>query len=271
MTAGRYAQPTRSGDTRPAVVVPCFNEDHRIDELAFLELAESGVLRLLFVNDGSTDGTDAILERLRRKAEAIDVLCLPQNAGKAEAVRQGLRNVVAAGAPIAGYFDADLATPATELIRMVRILEGRSELVAVFGSRVARLGCRIERSLVRHYTGRVFATFASVALGVAVYDTQCGAKVFRVNENFVAAVQAPFRSPWSFDVALCHRLFDGTTELPGLPSTSFLEMPLEEWSDVAGSKVNVAGSLAALGDVIVIAVTRRLTLRNQRRRAVRTR
>ena len=129
--------------------------------------------------------------------------------------------------------------------------------MAVFGSRVARLGSHIGRSAFRHYTGRVFATSASWALAVAVYDTQCGAKVFRVNENLVAAIETPFRSSWSFDVRLCQRLFDGTSELPGLPVSSFLEMPLEEWNDVAGSKVGVLGSAAALYDVLAIGVARR--------------
>ncbi len=246
-----------SSEQCPVVVVPCFNEERRFDERAFLDLAESGEVRLLFVNDGSTDGTGPLLDRLGQKAEAIDVLELPRNQGKAEAVRQGLRQAIGGGAVIVGYFDADLATPGAELLRMVGTLESRTELKAVFGSRVARLGSHIERSPIRHYTGRVFATIASMALGVAVYDTQCGAKVFRVDENLIAAVDRPFRSQWSFDVLLCQRLLDGTPGRPGWPIASFLEMPLEAWSDVYGSKVRLAGSVRALWDVIVMGVARR--------------
>jgi len=239
------------------VVVPCFNEENRLDEQAFLELVEPGDIRLLFVNDGSTDHTGTLLEKMGQRDGAIVVLDLPHNRGKAEAVRLGLLQAVASGASITGYFDADLATPCSELLRMIRTLEARPDLMAVFGSRVARLGSHIGRSAFRHYTGRVFATSASWALAVAVYDTQCGAKVFRVNENLVAAIETPFRSSWSFDVRLCQRLFDGTSELPGLPVSSFLEMPLEEWNDVAGSKVGVLGSAAALYDVLAIGVARR--------------
>ncbi len=100
------------------------------------------------------------------------MLGLPSNAGKAEAVRLGLQRAISQDALIVGYFDADLATPGAGLLQMLEILDCRSDLVAVFGSRVARLGSNIERSLFRHYSGRVFATFASWALGVAVYDTQ---------------------------------------------------------------------------------------------------
>ena len=241
----------------PVIIVPCYNEEHRLDRQAFAALADSGLVRLLFVDDGSTDGTSRVLGDLGRASAAVEVVELPRNVGKAEAVRQGFRWAIDAGAPMVGYFDADLATPGPELLRMVRTLEGRDDLAAVFGSRVARLGSHIERSPFRHYTGRIFATFASWALNVAVYDTQCGAKVFRVNPNLVAAFDVPFRSSWSFDVQLCRRLFDGTPDLPGLPVEAFLELPLDTWQDVAGSKVDVVGSVSALWDVIVMGIERR--------------
>lgn len=241
----------------PIVVVPCFNEAGRLDESQFLDLVNSHQLRLLFVNDGSRDGTAATLEHLCRKSDAISVLELPQNRGKGEAVRQGLLRAVRMHAPIVGYFDADLATPGSELLRMLMLLQSDPGLTAIFGSRIARLGSHIERSPVRHYTGRVFATVASIALDVPVYDTQCGAKLFRATDTLVAAISAPFRSPWSFDVVLCQRLLDGTGGLPGLPVSSFLEMPLERWVDRPGSKVHLLGSLAALGDVARLGVSRR--------------
>ena len=62
---------------------------------------------------------------------------------------------------------------------------------------MARLGSSIERNALRHYLGRAYATLASMALGITVYDTQCGAKVFRVNDTFVAALAEPFRSSWA--------------------------------------------------------------------------
>lgn len=239
------------------MVVPCFNEARRLNEAEFLDLASSGEVRLLFVNDGSTDGTSAILERLSKESPAISVLDLARNRGKGEAVRQGLLQAVAMGAPLVGYFDADLATPGSELLRMIRLLRADPGLAAIFGSRIAKLGSHIERSPVRHYTGRVFATMASIALALPVYDTQCGAKVFRVNENLAAALNTPFRSAWSFDVVLCQRLLDGAPERPGLPVDSFLEMPLERWVDRSGSKVGMLGSLAALLDVTRLGIARR--------------
>jgi len=238
---------------RPFIVVPCYNEARRIDETAFVDLARDGRLRLLFVDDGSTDGTGAVLARMAKASKWIEVFTLAANAGKAEAVRRGLLVAVRNGAEIVGYYDADQATPPAELVRLTRRLQREPELAAVLGSRVARMGSSVRRKAVRHYLGRVYGTLAVMALGVTVYDTQCGAKVFRVNEALVNAISTPFRSSWSFDVELLHRLLSGSGQAPGLPESSFEEMPLETWHDVSGSKLKLSSALLALFDLLTIA------------------
>ncbi len=235
------------------IVVPCFNEAHRIDERAFGEIVATGKVRLLFVDDGSTDDTSEILHRMARTSEGIDIFALGTNTGKAEAVRRGLLVAVRGGAGVVGYYDADLATPPAELLRLTHELTSRPELSGVLASRVARLGSSIERNALRHYLGRAYATIASTALGITVYDTQCGAKVFRVNDTFVAALADPFRSSWAFDVELLDRLLHGNGRVPGLAVTTFLELPLAAWHDVTGSKVRLGPALAMLFDLVPIA------------------
>ena len=72
------------------------------------------------------------------------------------------------------------------------------------------MGTDIRRSAVRHYTGRLFATAGSLVLGVPVYDTQCGAKAFRVTDALRAALAEPFVSRWAFDVEVLGRLLRST-------------------------------------------------------------
>ena len=74
------------------VVIPCYNEAVRLPVDAFEAFVTRGhPVRFLMVNDGSTDDTQSVLESLhRRNPQRFDVLRLPQNGGKAEAVRRGM-------------------------------------------------------------------------------------------------------------------------------------------------------------------------------------
>ena len=228
------------------IVIPCFNEAARLDREALIGLAADPSVRLLFVDDGSTDSTRDVLNDLSSRSDSIEVLGLRQNRGKAEAVRQGMIRALEGTAPLVGYYDADLATPPSELVRLVAALMNHPGTEVVLGARVAMLGRSIDRHAHRHYAGRLFATAASVALGIGVYDTQCGAKVFRRSPALVAATSAPFRSDWAFDVELLDRLLRGSTAAEPVPVSAFREMPLEAWRDVAGSQMRWSASVAAL-------------------------
>jgi glycosyltransferase involved in cell wall biosynthesis len=228
-----------------ALIIPCHDEAARLDagELLRLARARDG-LQLVLVDDGSTDATPELLERLRREApDRILVRRLEPNRGKAEAIRDGMRTALAGGAEVIGYLDADLATPVDEILRLVRVRE-ESGADVVLGSRVRLLGTSVERRAIRHYLGRVFATFASLALRLPVYDTQCGAKVFRASPALRAALQRPFEERWIFDVELLRRLLAGEGAQPLRPD-QLLEVPLRSWRDIAGSKLKPGAMLKA--------------------------
>lgn len=224
------------------VVVPCFNEADRLDLAAFAELA-GHIDGLLFVDDGSTDDTAHVVGGLvDAQPDRIELVSLPRNVGKAEAVRVGLLTAIEGGASIVGYLDADLATPADEMLRLIDVARAQPQRTAVLGSRVALLGHTVHRRPVRHYLGRLYATAASLALGVAVYDTQCGAKVFRVGTPLQFALADPFPDRWAFDVELLARLLAD----PNQAADPVLEVPLREWRDVDGSAVGITSGVRAL-------------------------
>jgi glycosyltransferase involved in cell wall biosynthesis len=219
-----------------ALIVPCYQEARRFDESGFVALGGLPDVTLVLADDGSSDDTRSCLERIAARDDVdAQVLAFPQNRGKGETVRDGLRHALASGAEIVGYADADMATPAAEIGRLLETLDetGRS---VVLGSRIRRLGARIERSALRHYGARVYATAFSLMLHVPVYDTQCGAKVFRRTAALEAALAEPFVARWCFDVELLGRILIGTPQQPGLPLDAILELPLREWRDVPGSK-----------------------------------
>ena len=224
---------------KTSIIIPCYNEAGRLNVAEFLKWAgRIPDLHFLFVDDGSTDGTGEILKRLSRACpEKIRRITLERNRGKAEAVRRGFMESFSCGCDIIGYWDADLATPLETIPRFCELLEGR-EVDAVIGSRVMLLGRHIRRRAVRHILGRVFAICAGLVIGLPVYDTQCGAKIFRNTERLRQVFQAPFRVKWTFDVEILAR-FLLLEKVFGGPKTNdrFVEYPLECWEDIPGSKL----------------------------------
>jgi hypothetical protein len=80
-----------------------------------------------------------------------------------------------------------------------------------------------------------------------VYDTQCGAKLFRASSDTEALFHEPFCVNWTFDVELIARL-QAQRLRAGLSSAadSIYELPLDEWRDIAGSKVHASDFFRAL-------------------------
>jgi glycosyltransferase involved in cell wall biosynthesis len=238
------------------VVVPCYNEAERLDPDRFRSFArENRHLGFLFVNDGSQDRTGEVLDGLSRADRSrFAVLDLPENVGKAEAVRRGVLWAYEAGPEYLGYWDADLATPLEAILTFCSVLDSRPDIEMVFGARVSLLGRSVERSLVRHYLGRIFATVSSLALGVGFYDTQCGAKLFRASRDIVSLFETPFGTRWIFDVEIVARLIAARreTELRRVEEIVY-EFPLHEWRDIAGSKVKARDFGRAFFELAAIA------------------
>jgi dolichyl-phosphate beta-glucosyltransferase len=223
---------------RTVLVVPCYNEARRLDVAAFESFARTGDAHLVLVNDGSTDGTSRLLQRLASNADNVTAVDLAQNVGKAEAVRQGMLAGVAMNAEYVGFWDADLSTPFEALPGFAERLDAVPHLEAVIGSRVRLLGRTIERHAMRHYIGRVFATAVSLTLRLPVYDTQCGAKLFRVTPHLERSLALPFLSRWIFDVELLARLGvrRGRYSANALLECIY-EYPLQQWHDAGDSRL----------------------------------
>lgn len=237
------------------LTIPCFNEASRLDGAEVARLLEDERIELIFVNDGSTDATATRLAAIADEhGPRVSVLTMEANGGKGEAVRRGMLEGLARARQaaredgIVGYLDADFATPPGEFVRLLDAMHARGATTkVVLGARIARLGAVVERNPVRHYLGRVFATAASTVLDLAVYDTQCGAKLFRDTPALRTALATPFRSRWAFDVELIGRLTAGETPLV---KDDFLEVPLGEWRDKRGSKLAGPAMLKAGVDVL---------------------
>jgi len=229
--------------SKVCIVIPFYNEANRVDLSAFSDfLHQHADFSLILVDDGSSDNTHALLKESQNSIpERIQVLSLAQNSGKAEAVRQGILKAMQwQDFEILGYMDADLATPLEEALYLTSFFED-SSFQMIIGSRVKLFGWNIQRSLKRHYFGRVFATYVSNLFNLEIYDTQCGAKFFR-SEIAADLFESEFVSKWFFDIELFLRL---RKEMGNeLFAKSLKEVPLRNWIEKGESKLQLGDFLS---------------------------
>ena len=218
------------------IIIPCYNEAERLDTNNFIDyLSQNTHLHFIFVDDGSTDNTNLIINQLISKFDSLVSLLINEtNKGKAESVRLGVIESYKMNPDYVGFLDADLAAPIEEIDHLLNIIKADTKKEVVFASRIQLIGNEIKRNYFRHFIGRVFATCVSLLLKIRIYDTQCGAKIFSKKICEVIFVER-FISPWLFDVELFARLLN----VYGMEKTIQMsyEHPVSKWTDIDGSKV----------------------------------
>lgn len=223
---------------KTCIVVPCYNEADRLEKSCFLDFAAShSHISFLFIDDGSTDSTTVLLNDLKQQNPTqFNYLTRKENLGKASSVREGILKCTEwQQFDFIGYLDADLATPLSEIDFLLQHFEQSPELVLIFGSRKKKANNHIYRNTIRHIMGRVYAAFLTKTLRLNIYDTQCGAKIFRTAEAKMLFKDA-FIGRWLFDVELFCRL----KKIHG-KNTRFLfhEVALREWVEKGHSRIRL--------------------------------
>ncbi len=215
------------------IIIPCYNEARRFDREVFEKYYHDSRIHFYFVNDGSSDDTSRMLEAIQKDKERVRVVHLEKNVGKAEAVRLGvLKAYKTEQFEYIGFWDADFATPLTEIDKMTEVSRSGFQIIA--GSRIKRLGARIERSAFRHYFGRIFSTLVTKLFQLPIYDTQCGAKLFH-QSSIPVLFDESFHDKWMFDLELFIR-YRNSRGARSLVNDCY-EHPLSSWKEVGGSKL----------------------------------
>jgi dolichyl-phosphate beta-glucosyltransferase len=228
-----------------SIVIPAYNEENRIsrtiiETFDYLD-RQNYSSEVIVVNDGSTDHTVEVVRGFeKRTGGRLRLIENPGNRGKGYSVRNGM---LKADGAIALFFDADLATPTSEIVKVVGpIAEGRYDVV--FGSRALdRSLIGTHQSFFRETVGRAGNLIQFALTGLRFKDTQCGFKAFRRE-----AAQSVFRlqqiDGFGFDPEI---LFIAKKQ-----GWRLLETPVR-WNHIEGSKLNpITAPLKALMEVSTI-------------------
>ncbi len=167
-----------------AIVVPAYNERARLP--ALLDLLERDapellgpagfrLAELIVVDDGSSDGTAALVEERSRSFHVLRLVRLERNRGKGAAVRAGM---LAVDSPFALLSDADMATPLAEIAVLAPVLE-RGLDIAIGSRGLPDSDIIVHQPVYRELMGKTFNLALRLLTGLPYRDTQCGFKLFR--------------------------------------------------------------------------------------------
>jgi dolichyl-phosphate beta-glucosyltransferase len=227
-----------------SIIIPAYNEERRIvrtlsETFDYLS-AQKYESEVIVVNDGSSDRTAE--KALAFESPRLRLLENPGNRGKGYSVRNGM---LRAKGEIALFYDADLATPTSEIVKVIGpIAEDRCDVV--FGSRaINRSLIGTHQSAMREKIGQAFNLIQYLFTKLDFKDTQCGFKAFRLK---AARSIFPLQriDGFGFDPEILY--------IAQKQGWRLLETPVR-WNHVEGSKINPIGaSIEMLFDVISIRV-----------------
>lgn len=232
-----------------SIVIPAYNEERRLPSTLaaiqeYLRSRTLGETEVLVVDDGSQDGTAALVERTRAGFPELRLIRNPGNRGKGYSVRNGMTE---ARGEWRLMTDADLSAPIEELDRLLAEAK-RSGADVVIGSRAIDRGMvSVHQPWGRETAGRFFNGVMRALTGLPFLDTQCGFKLYSAK-----AAEAIFPRQkldgFSFDVedlVIAQELGFRTLEIP------------VRWANVEGTTVSMRRGLESFADLLRIRRYRR--------------
>ncbi len=240
------------------MIVPCYNEEFRFPLAYWREVIEKTDAIWFFVDDGSTDGTLNILNKLA--SPKVYTVSITVNSGKSEAIRKGFLEALQRTElkiSTIGYLDCDGAFNLEDIRYFLELAKTEEIYSMLWSSRVCLAGSQIERSNLRHYIGRVISTYLWAGTPSKIYDTQSGFKIFRFKGFLPTLLAEEFKTKWFVDLEMYIRWLTFESH-----SSVVREIPVKHWKEVGGSKVRISSALSILKEMYGIRRGLRKGLKN---------
>ncbi|MFT7671376.1 MAG: glycosyltransferase involved in cell wall biosynthesis [Planctomycetota bacterium] len=176
------------------IVVPAYNEEGGIEgvveRLCGLDLGVPTLV--LVVNDGSTDGTSALLETLKKRFDTLQVIEHRQNKGYGAALKTGFGK---ATTDVVAITDADGTYPEDRIPDLLKLVDEGADMAIG-----ARIGADVHIPLIRRPAKAALRHLASYLAGSTIPDLNSGLRVFR--RDFVLEYRAILPNGFSFTTTI---------------------------------------------------------------------
>ena len=165
-----------------SIIIPAYNEERRLprtlERVRGYLRGEKAAAEVIVVDDGSSDGTAQVVERMRGEMPELRLISNGQNRGKGYSVRHGMME---ARGRVALFTDADLSAPIEEAGKLLEALETAD--VAIGSRAMDRSLIAVHQSRARELAGILFNWTVRLFTGLGFQDTQCGFKAFAMPET----------------------------------------------------------------------------------------
>jgi glycosyltransferase involved in cell wall biosynthesis len=212
-----------------SIIIPAYNEEARIGPMLeaygryFVQKYGADVELIVVVN-GSTDRTEQIASEFEQRYPQLRARIEPKPIGKGGALMMGFSE---ARGDLVGFVDADISTPPEAFQDLVDHIGDAGAIIAsrwIKGSVVSP-----RQPLARRAASRVFNQIVRTMFGLAITDTQCGAKLM-TGEAIRRVLPWLGVTRWAFDVDLLFQLRRAGQRIIEWPTV---------WHDSSGSRLKV--------------------------------
>jgi len=188
-----------------SIVIPAYNEEKRItptlDSVSAFVNNTDFLAEVLVIDDGSTDGTAALIQDRKESGEPFRLISYQSNQGKGYAVRKGM---LAANGKYRLFMDADSSMPIDQAPGLLEVLEQENAQVAIASRYIAGSRNLGQGSAIRRFVSRLGGAFIRLTVLPGIADSQCGFKLF-TSEAAAALFTNLQVHRWGFDVEVLAR------------------------------------------------------------------